>query len=158
MKTGYNSRHGMSDTRIYNIWEGMKKRCNNPHSIRYRNYGGRGITYDDRWERFENFYEDMKEGYEDHLTLDRKEIDGNYTKDNCRWATEKEQSYNKKDTVFVIYKGERYSLIELFNTLNPDVTYKCIKSRIKRGLSVESAFNQVRYSKDIHHRERSDID
>ena len=79
--------HGMSKTRIYKIWEDMKKRCDNKSNKYYKNYGGRGISYDPKWSNFTNFYEDMKYTYEDNLTLDRIDNNGNYCKDNCQWIT-----------------------------------------------------------------------
>lgn len=71
-------------TPTYNSWRAMKDRCNNPKHPWYSNYGGRGISYDPRWERFKAFFEEMlerPEGYD----LDRIDPDKNYTMDNCRW-------------------------------------------------------------------------
>ena len=73
----------------------MKSRCNDASAINYHNYGGRGITYDPSWEDFLNFYEDMKEGFKEELELDRIDVNGNYTKQNCRWVTHNENNYNK---------------------------------------------------------------
>lgn len=79
--------HGMSRTRIYKIWEDMKKRCDNTNNKYYHVYGGRGITYDSTWKDFVPFYNDMKSTYKDDLTLDRIDSNGNYTKDNCQWLS-----------------------------------------------------------------------
>ena len=91
IKHGHNSRFYRSST--YLAWRNMKDRCNNPGYSGYQRYGGRGITYDPRWEFFQNFLLDMggKPETVDGLSLDRKDNDGNYTKDNCRWATVKQQ-------------------------------------------------------------------
>lgn len=87
--------HSLLDSRQYGIWAGMKHRCNHENASGYEYYGGRGITYDPKWETFTGFWEDMSEGYNDNLTLDRKDFEGNYCKDNCRWATVREQARNK---------------------------------------------------------------
>lgn len=87
--------HGLSKTRPYTIWMGMKTRCDKEWAMRYSNYGGRGIGYDPKWAAFEGFWEDMEEGYEDHLTLDRIDPTKGYSKENCRWATYEQQARNK---------------------------------------------------------------
>jgi len=81
-----------SSTKTYKVWNNMKKRCNQKKN--YPRHGGRGITYDPYWEKFDNFLEDMGER-PDGYTLDRINNDGNYTKDNCRWATYEEQNINR---------------------------------------------------------------
>lgn len=88
--------HGMHKSRIYQIWTDMKSRIDNETHKHYSYYGGRGITYCERWKTFEGFYEDMCEGYLDNLTLDRIDSDGNYCKENCRWATHTTQQHNQR--------------------------------------------------------------
>jgi len=91
----YRITHGLSQSRPYKIWVGMKRRCDTEEGTNWARYGGRGITYDTKWKTFEGFWEDMKEGYEDNLTIDREDNNGNYCKSNCRWATPKKQTRNK---------------------------------------------------------------
>lgn len=87
--------HGMCRTRPYNIWCNMKVRCNKPSSDSYKNYGGRDITYCYKWETFDGFWEDMKEGYSDNLSLDRENNNLNYNKENCRWIILADQARNR---------------------------------------------------------------
>ena len=89
------TKHSKIDTKEYYAWKSMKQRCSNPKSKAYKDYGGRGITYDPRWESFENFYADMGERPEG-TTLDRIDVNGNYCKENCRWSAWSEQMHNKR--------------------------------------------------------------
>lgn len=87
--------HGMAKHPLYKVWQGMKVRCYSENHKHYPNYGGRGITVCDRWkDSFENFHEDVGEGYEKGLQLDRVDNDGNYEPDNVRWVTPHQNTMN----------------------------------------------------------------
>lgn len=88
------SRNGRPST-TYVSWQAMKTRCSNSNSVDYSSYGGRGITYDPAWESFDNFLRDLGEKPRG-TSIDRINVDGNYTPDNCRWATFKQQRANQR--------------------------------------------------------------
>lgn len=93
------TRHGMCLERIYRIWANMLSRCRNPRSTGYEHYGGRGIAVCSEWYEFEPFHAWAKQaGYSVHLTLDRKDTDGNYCSSNCRWVSRQVQSQNRRQT------------------------------------------------------------
>lgn len=92
-------------TREYNAWNAMKERCGNPKTSFYHRYGGRGITICDRWiNSFENFLEDMGPK-PDGTSLDRKDVNGAYSKSNCRWATSIEQANNTTRSRILSFNG-----------------------------------------------------
>lgn len=90
----YNTTHGMKGTRTYNCWSNMKSRCNYPERWDAEYYNLKGISYDERWESFENFYSDMGE-VPDGMSLDRIDPNLDYYKDNCRWTTDSMQAFNQ---------------------------------------------------------------
>ncbi|QQE75199.1 hypothetical protein [Brevibacillus composti] len=96
-KNGANTKHGGRNSRLYEIWSGMLKRCNNPNSHSYENYGGRGIKVCDDWLDFSKFRDwALKHGYSDSLSIDRINNDGNYEPSNCRWTDAKTQANNRR--------------------------------------------------------------
>lgn len=130
------NKHGYVGTRIYRIWQNMKNRCRNKNIWQYKYYGGRGITYCERWEDFLNFKEDMYKSYLEHVkqygekntSLDRIDVNGNYCKENCRWATNEEQANNTNQNHYITYNGETHTLKEWSEIVGID--YSTLKKRI----------------------------
>lgn len=139
IRTNHYKIHGECDTRLYDIWNGMKKRCNNPNSDRYNDYGGRGITVCDDWNNnYINFRDwSLNNGYDDNLTIDRIDNDLGYSPDNCRWATRLEQQNNTRSNAYYEFNNETHSLTEWCRILN--LNYNTIKSRLRNGWTFEQA-------------------
>jgi hypothetical protein len=130
--------HGMTKTRMYKIWVGIRKRCYNPKMKSYADYGGRGIKVCDKWNTaFINFYNDMKEGYADNLSLEREDPNGHYEKSNCRWATATEQARNKRDSRFIECDGSKRTLAEWEDVSGTGRS--TISWRIKNGWPIQRA-------------------
>jgi hypothetical protein len=140
-ETQFKKTHGMFGTRPYNIWLGMKDRCNNT-SKNSKWYKDVGITYDKSWDIFENFWTDMKEGYCDDLTLERIDTNGNYEKSNCKWATREEQSNNKRNNHLVTYNNETKTVTQWSRIFNIKVSL--ILSRLSKNIQPPELFNQPR--------------
>lgn len=135
--------HGHSHTRIWGIWQGMLRRCYDENCTNYQGYGGRGISVCNEWrEDFSAFLRWANEnGYMDTLTIDRTDVNGNYTPENCRWATMKEQCNNKRSNEYLIFKGEKHTVAEWANILG--IATNTLWMRINvHGWSVERALTE----------------
>lgn len=112
LRKNIKTKHRLSDSRLFNIWSGMKQRCCNTKSISYKNYGGRGITICDEWKNsFESFYEwAMANGYSEELTIDRIDVNDNYEPSNCRWTDKETQGNNKTNNVIITYNGQTMNI------------------------------------------------
>jgi len=88
--------HGLTKHRLYSIWNSMMARCYNINKNSYINYGGKGIIVCERWHNINNFIEDMFPSFEEGLTLDRIDVEGNYEPDNCRWIDRNTQAQNTR--------------------------------------------------------------
>jgi hypothetical protein len=128
--------HGLSNHRIYNVWRGMHTRCNDESAISYPNYGAKGIKVCKEWEDFEVFIRDMGVP-EDGLQLDRIDGDGEYSKENCRWVTPKENARNKKSTRKFYLDGAEYTLRELCDKYN--INRVCVNKRLHMGWDLLTA-------------------
>lgn len=99
--------HGMTHSREYTIWKGMKRRCLHPTYKNFKNYGGRGIDFAPEWRSFSRFLSDVGPAPSSKHTLDRIDNDAGYSKRNCRWATRAEQSRNSRRNRWIEWKGKR---------------------------------------------------
>jgi hypothetical protein len=146
---GTNTTHGLSkvEPRLYGIWNGMKSRCFRETDEAYKNYGARGITVCSEWANdFKAFYDwSMNNGYEDDLSIDRIDVDGDYEPNNCRWATLEKQSRNRRSNHFVEINGETKTLTEWAELSG--VSCSAIRVRIKRGWSGEQLLTPVKETK-----------
>lgn len=134
-----NASHHQSKSRLYRIWTGMKNRCYNAKQDNYRYYGMRDITVCAEWrDNFEAFYRwAMSSGYNDKMTLDRVDVDREYSPLNCRWATTQEQSLNRTDNRKITYCGKSQTLKEWSDETH--IAYSCLLYRLNHGWSVDDA-------------------
>lgn len=126
--------HGQSHTRLYKIHNNIKDRCCNANSKDYPNYGGRGIKVWDEWLKFKGFYDwSMSNGYNDTLTIDRIDVDGNYEPSNCRWVDMKTQQNNRRNNVYLTYKNKTQTMSQWADELR--ISVQTIKTRHRKGWS-----------------------
>lgn len=128
-----NHSHKQSGTLLYKKWQGMKKRCYNESSEDYERYGGRGIGVCAEWHNsFSGFYKwALQNGYKEDLTIERIDNSGNYEPNNCRFATTKEQSNNRRSNIVIHIAGVDYTLTEICEYL--DLPFSSIWARYLRG-------------------------
>lgn len=136
-------KHLQSHSRIYNIWLRMKARCSNIHEPCYYRYGGRGIKICQEWEHnFEAFYNwAINNGYSDELSIDRIDNNGNYEPNNCRWATMKEQSNNRRTNIKITIGNATKTLKQWCEIFELD--YSTISARYQNNefISIDELFN-----------------
>ena len=147
--------HGMSRTRLHNIWCGINNRCN-PNHKNTEGYGKRGITICDEWAEFENFREwAITNGYRDGLTIERIDVNGNYCPENCKWIELEKQARNRRTTKWVVYNGREMSLAEASEIAG--LPYKAVHYRIKKlGWSVEKALSEPMKDSSLSLKRRCD--
>lgn len=130
-----------AEKRLRSIWTDMLRRCEKPSNKDFRNYGARGIVVCNEWHSFDTFKEwSFENGYASSLSIDRVDVNGNYSPSNCKWATVTEQANNKRNTQFVNYNGEKISVANL--SREKGVSYPTLLSRIKAGWDVETAVSK----------------
>lgn len=131
--------HKMYGCKLYVKWQSMIRRCENPNEKAYKYYGGRGISVCKEWRNdFMTFYNwAISNGYEEHLTIDRIDVNGNYEPSNCRWATWQEQQNNKRSNRNYNVFGEVLNLAQISKKYN--ISWNLLAKRLKKGLDIETA-------------------
>ena len=126
--------HGHTNSSTYLSWRAMLQRATNPNHVAADRYQGRGITVDEKWLTFEGFLEDMGERPEGK-TLDRKDNSKGYCKDNCRWATRKEQQANRRTSILIEFEGKIYTVPEMSKILG--LSMNIIRRAVAEGRPVD---------------------
>lgn len=129
--------HGERENDLYATWSSMKRRCESSKDKKYKDYGGRGIYVCERWKDFKKFLEDMSPRPTNKHQLDRIDVNGPYSKENCRWTTIKENMRNKRDNRFITYKGIKKTLVEWSEDTGLDA--RLISRRLDDGWSIKQA-------------------
>lgn len=132
--------HGRCKTPEYSVWAGMLARCTNTKTQSYKNYGGRNITVSEEWKQFDNFYNDMGERPFKDAQIDRIDNDKGYSRENCRWATPKENARNTRRTKKVYYNGEERKLIDIIGEM--ELSKPTVLKRLYLGWPVEKAIEE----------------
>ena len=135
-------RHGFSHReRLYGIWVHMRTRCHNRHNNRWKHYGGRGIRVCPEWNDYLTFRRwALAHDYNDTLSIDRIDVDGDYCPENCRFVDLKTQANNTSRNHYIAFQGELYTISQLADHLG--LTYKALQHRIERGWSMERISTQ----------------
>lgn len=141
-------KHGKIETSEYRSWSAMKNRCNNKTFKHYDRYGGRGITYDSAWDDFSNFFKDMGEKPTPKHELERIDNCKNYSKENCVWATRKEQTRNrggKRATRLYTYDGKTMCIKDWAEYAG--ISPSSMQKRLNNGWPLEKAFSKEKHDK-----------
>ena len=132
--------HGETHSPIHNLWSGMRNRCNNPNNRKYERYGARGIRVCDEWDSSYEAFRDwcLANGYRRGLTIERLDVDGDYSPENCIFATQKVQQNNRSNNHRITYNGATRTMSEWADLLG--MSYKMLEHRLNRGWTVDEAF------------------
>jgi hypothetical protein len=141
----------MSYSRIYWIYDSIRKRCTEENNKDWLRYGGRWIK--NEWKKFEDFYEDMWDSYNKHIeefwekntSIDRIDNNLNYCKENCRWATISEQSNNKRNTRYITYKWETLPVSIMAKKY--DIPSSLLYQRLMKWWSSERCIEKMRWER-----------
>jgi len=147
---GAHTSHGLSKTRFWSIFINMQTRCNNAKTRNYHLYGGKGVRV--LWEKFEDYRDDMYASFLEHVakhgekntTIDRIDVNGNYCKENCRWATYKEQGRNTTQNRPLEFDGKSQTIGAWSEDFGISVSQ--IRKRLSWGWSIKEAITTKKYA------------
>lgn len=142
-----NKTHGMANSVEYITWGAIKQRCSNPNVPCFKRYGKRGIGISKEWfNSFETFFKDMGPKPSPDHSIERIENSKSYSKENCKWATPKEQANNRRSTIKLFYRGETLSVKQWCERLN--LPYSAIIQRVNANWDcIEALETPVKKSK-----------
>jgi len=149
MKVSKDAEQGFGGAKLYRIWTGMRKRCNNPNCTNYTGYGAKGIRVCEEWETFKAFRQWAEtSGYVDGLTIDRRNGSDGYSPDNCRWATIQQQGCNvRKKPGRHAFRGVEYSSKQRFaariRVCNRSRFIGVFKTRLAAALAYDAAAQEL---------------
>ena len=137
--------HGLSKSRLFRIWAGMISRCKNKTQSGYKNYGGRGISVCKEWNDSFSVFKDwaFAHGYNDNLTIERIDVNGNYCPENCKWITKAEQNNNTRQSHFVTIEGKTLTIKQWCDVYG--ISDKVVRCRIRRGWSEVNAITKPKF-------------
>lgn len=155
MRIKENTTHGLKNHRIYGIYHNMVSRCYNSNVLQYSDYGGRGITICPEWidtkNGFLNFYKwSIDNGYSSELTIDRINVNGDYSPENCRWVNMQVQSNNRRNNHLIEINGEIKTLREWSDVFG--ISQHTVQCRIQRGWETTTALTTPINDKYINRR------
>lgn len=129
--------HGAKNTKLYAIWCSMKDRCTRNNNKDFEHYGGRGIKVCEEWMRDFSAFRDwaIESGYNQNLTIDRINVNGNYCPDNCRWVDWNTQANNRTNSIYIEYNGETHTCAEWSKITG--INYYTLRNRMKAGMNID---------------------
>lgn len=140
-------RDGRSKSRLYRIWIYMRRRCTRPSISCYEGYGGRGVYICEEWYNDFSVFQAwaLANGYKDNLSIDRIDVNGGYTPENCRWADAKTQASNRRSNRKITFQGETLTLTQWAERFG--MSRQGLSDRLSRGWPVERALTEPRHRK-----------
>ena len=139
--------HRLGKPKTYSHWVNMKTRCLNKNNVKYKSYGGRGITICTEWLKFENFhYWAINNGFKKELTLERIDVNGNYCPENCTWITMEQQAKNKRNSKIITYNGLTMNVAEWSRYLG--LGKETVRERLKKGWNIQDALSPKKRSRE----------